>query len=69
MRRRIPDRDLEFYENVIAAAVAIVQSVKALAYWLDDPDTLAIALRILKDAQEIRKTTIQRKNNAKETRK
>lgn len=64
-RQRIPDTELAYYENTIAAALAIVAQVKALAYLTDDPDALTAALEILRDAQTIRTTTIDRMNTRK----
>ena len=59
MPGRISNRELDFLENVTASAVGIIQKVKALSYWLDDPEELQIALDILQDAKAIRRMSIE----------
>lgn len=56
---RKANSELAYLEETIASAVCIVQRVKALAYWLDHPDELALALEILRQAQAIRQRTIE----------
>lgn len=65
-RKRITNAELAFLENTIAAAIGITQRAKALAYWIDDPDALEIILDILKQANTIRKTTIEWKHDRKQ---
>jgi hypothetical protein len=63
----LSDGELEFIENVRAAACGIIQDVKALAYWIDDPDQLAIALKILEKGQRIRAMTLDWENERKDS--
>lgn len=64
---RIPNHELEYYENVIAASAGIAQECRRLAYLVgDDPDVLEPVLRILQRSQRIRKSTIGRMNGRKE---
>ncbi|RPI64475.1 MAG: hypothetical protein EHM48_00785 [Planctomycetaceae bacterium] len=58
-RARLSDKELAFFENTRACACGIIQEVKALTYWIDDPDQLAIALGILEKAQRIRVATLE----------
>ena len=53
-RARIGNGDLAFYENNIAAALSIVQRMKALTYWMNDPEELTLAVEIIRDAHSIR---------------
>jgi hypothetical protein len=55
---RLPNTELEFIENNIAAALSIVGKCKALAYEIDDPESLELVLSILKKAQFIRRANI-----------
>lgn len=64
-RSRIPDNELAYYENVIAASVGIIGNVKQAAYLVDDPDTLKVLLSILTDAQLIRRASIDRMHGRK----
>lgn len=57
-RARLTDWELRYLENTVANAVGIIQRVKALAYQVDDPDTLELALEIMRRAQSIRTCTI-----------
>jgi len=59
MPRRLDNRELDFLESNIASAATIVQRVKALSFWLDDPNELELALEILRDARAIRARTIE----------
>ena len=58
MSGRLTNRELELLENISACAGGIIQKKKALSFWLDDPDQLALALGILRDAQSIRTQAI-----------
>jgi hypothetical protein len=58
-RQRLSDGELAFIENIRALACGIIQDVKALAYWIDDPDQLRIALGILEKAQRARAATLE----------
>lgn len=64
-RARLPNHELAFLENNIAYALSIIQDLKALLYWIDDPDQIHIVSLILADAQHIRTHTIQRMNGRK----
>ncbi len=65
-RRRLSDSELEFLENIRAGACGIIQDVKALSYWIDDPDQLEISLDILIKAKQIRKVTLKREEELKQ---
>lgn len=59
-RSRIPDNELAYFENIIAASLSIIGKIKQAAYLVDAPDTLNVLLQILSDAQYIRQSTIDR---------
>lgn len=63
---RLPNSELEFLENNIAASLTIVSRCKALAYEIDDPETLELVLSILKSAQFIRRANMMWRENRKE---
>ena len=64
-RARISNNELSFLEDQIAYALSIIQSVKALAYWIDDPEQLGICIHILADAQAIRQRSMQHRDDGK----
>ena len=62
---RISNTQLEYYENTIASALSIIQELKALIYYVDDPDQLRMMANIMADAQDIRRLAIHRMNSEK----
>ena len=64
---KISNTQLAYYENTIAASLSIIQELKALIYYVDDPDQLRMMAGIMADAQYIRRTTIDRMHSEKGT--
>lgn len=58
MSSRLSNAELDFLESNSADAASIITCVRAAAPYVDDPDTLEMLLRILRDANDIRKRTI-----------
>ena len=56
---RLPNDELEFLEDLTALAVGIIQDVKQLAVWIDDPDELEIGMSIKHQAGKIRSQVIE----------
>lgn len=65
-RARIPDTELAYYENTIASALSIIRLTKGALYWTDDPDQIRILSLVIAEAQELRKTTIDRMHQQKQ---
>jgi hypothetical protein len=65
-RRRIGNNELEFYENVIGAAILGIRNLRNLVHTTDDPDVIELATKILYNLQSIRTLTIHRMNARKE---
>lgn len=55
---RLPDRELENYENAIAVSLRIQSRVKRLIYQIDDPDLLADLAGIAADSASIRRLVV-----------
>ena len=67
-RRRIPNNELEFLEDSIACAVGIIRDLKALLFWIEDPDGIQIVGDILEKAQWLRQSHIELMNKRKASR-
>jgi len=64
-RKRIGNRELARYEDTIALTLEIIQLLKAVMYWIDDPEILEIFARLLSKANKLKSITIETMNERK----
>lgn len=55
---RLPDRELEAYENAIAVSLRIQDRIKRIIYQIDDPDVLEDLAGIAADSAQIRRLVV-----------
>lgn len=59
MTNRLPDKELQNYEDTIANALHIQHCIKRVVYLIDDPDALSELVDIAATAARIRRITLQ----------
>jgi hypothetical protein len=59
-RRRLSNQELEFLENIAAAACGIIINIEALADWMDeDQEQIDRGIDIKREALSIRKAALE----------
>jgi len=65
---RLPNSEIEFYENILANIRAITEAVRRLVYEAgESPEVMAEVARIAENAALIKKRTIQQRSRRKES--
>ena len=64
--RKLPDGELEFWENLTALAIRIELNAKAVMYGLDQPEDVDLQAQVITSAQKIRRYAIEEKARRRE---